>query len=379
MPVYAFGSNGSGQLGIGHVEDVSVPTRCLFVPDEESTAGQRRVKRIVAGGNHTVILFDNGSAYAAGSNENGRCGVFASEPEPPSSTLLKFTRIVLRRNDGRVADTFRDVSATWAATFLVSDAVLPDEVFVLGAGDKGQLGLGSDLTETSSTGPVMILPDFPPPGTRIRSIASGMGHTVALLSNGRVYGWGAARKGQLGQSAMPRKVVWSPEEVDGVPVKADLVACGREFTVISGGGSHDYTILGSDKWGVISGAPPRARVKGKSVSTSWHGVYVHEHDLSITAWGRNDRGQLPPPALSRVSQIATGSEHVVALLPDHKTVVAFGWGEHGNCGPDTDAQGNINGSWNTIPLPVEEDGIVVDVGAGCATSWVITSSPSDSG
>jgi protein ATS1 len=378
MPIYAFGSNGSGQLGVGHAKDISAPTCCLFSPKEE---GRGRVKRIVAGGNHTVILFDNGAAYAAGSTEHGRCGM-VSASETASSTPLqrKFRRVILRRSDGCLVDAFRDVSATWAATFLASAS--GDKVFALGAGDKGELGLGAGFTETSSTESVMSVPGFPPRDTLVHSIASGMGHTVVVLSSGDVFGWGAARKGQLGQSAVPRKVVWSPEMVDGVPFKADRVACGREFTVISGigwDGYRDYTILGSDKWGVISGAPPQALMTGESVSTSWHGVYVHEHDLSITAWGRNDRGQLPPPTLPRTSQIATGSEHVIASFPDQKTVVVFGWGEHGNCGPDTDAQGNVNGRWNTIPLPVDENAIVVGVGAGCATSWIVTSSPSDAG
>jgi protein ATS1 len=203
-----------------------------------------------------------------------------------------------------------------------------------------------------------------------------MGHTAVVLSNGEVYGWGAVRKGQLGQAAALKKVIWSPEKVDSVPFPTKGVACGREFTVITGPQeSGDYTILGSGKWSIISSAPQT--VKGKSVFTSWHGVYIHEPNLSITAWGRNDRGQLPPPTLVQVSQIAVGSEHVVALLPDQKTVVAFGWGEHGNCGPETDSQGNVNGRWNEVPLPADDNARIVGVGAGCATSWIITSSRSD--
>lgn len=79
MSLFAFGSNGSGQLGIGHDEDVSVPTRCLFeegqTPSEEENGTQAKtISCIVAGGNHTLILYQDGSVYAAGCNEDGRCG-----------------------------------------------------------------------------------------------------------------------------------------------------------------------------------------------------------------------------------------------------------------------------------------------------------------
>jgi hypothetical protein len=36
MRLFAFGSNGSGQLGIGHEEDVPTPTQCLFAQTETS-------------------------------------------------------------------------------------------------------------------------------------------------------------------------------------------------------------------------------------------------------------------------------------------------------------------------------------------------------
>lgn len=402
MPIFAFGSNGSGQLGIGHLEDVSVPTRCLFPRVDDNGQGQGQgqnqdqglgqVVRIVAGGNHTLILFDSGAVYAAGSNENGRCGQFGSgskkndqasrrseSGEELSSSLLSFTRVVLH-SEGRVIDRFRAVSATWEATFLVpahddhdSEKDAEDEIFVLGAGTKGELGLGPNQKETSG-GPAKM-PDFPPRGTRIAAMASGMGHTVVVLSNGDVYGWGAARKGQLGRAASHKKTLWSPEKIgDGEEISfpATGAACGREFTIITGDRERgDFVILGSDRWNILSGAPQS--IRGGSVSASWHGIYVHGSDLSIKAWGRNDRGQLPPPNFPKAAQIAAGSEHVVALLPD-QTVAAFGWGEHGNCGPETDSQGNVNGRWNQIPLAVAEDARIVGVGAGCATSWIITSS-----
>lgn len=393
MRLYAFGSNGSGQLGIGHGEDVSVPTLCLFAghDDEDSGSGSvmgtestrhddvddDEVVRIAAGGNHTLILFRSGAVYAAGCDEDGRCGGYAvgNEGEGEGS-VLKFMRIVVEdAADGKKVKRFKHISATWEGTILVSsDEDGEAKVFVLGSGAKGELGLGHQTTR--AVRPVRI-PEFPPRGTNIISISSSVGHTVVVLSNGDVYGWGASRKGQLGESAKDQKIVWSPVKVEGIQFHATDVACGREFTVVIGNKERgEFVILGPagpDRWRILSDAPLPADVAGFSlVAASWNGIYIHASDGSIRAWGRNDKGQLPPSDLPRPSKVAVGSEHALALLGDQK-VVAFGWGEHGNCGPETDAQGNVKGRCNEIPLPAADGAKIIGLGAGCATSWMVVS------
>lgn len=58
--IFALGSNGSGQLGTGHQDDTSTPQEVNT--DGMSTAG---IKQIACGGNHTVVLFENGDIAAA--------------------------------------------------------------------------------------------------------------------------------------------------------------------------------------------------------------------------------------------------------------------------------------------------------------------------
>ncbi|CRG86802.1 hypothetical protein PISL3812_03814 [Talaromyces islandicus] len=401
MPIYAFGSNGSGQLGIGHTDDVCTPTRCFFstaagggnsttidndTDNEPDT--DTEIRRIAAGGNHTVILYASGAAYAAGMNGDGRCGVddHCSDPylPPPSPDAAKsglegegeergrFARVRLGLADGRIVDRFADVSASWAATVFV--ALGGREVYVMGSGEKGELGMGEQVHYQTEP---RVIPDFPPAGLTITAIASGMSHVVCVLSNGHVYGWGAARKGQLGHAeATVSKIVWTPVRIEDVLFRADGVACGREFTVVVNYDSGEYVVLGSDKWGIVSGAAAAGgatAIKGR-VSASWHGVYIHNAaENSLLAWGRNDRGQLPPPSLTgQVAQFAAGSEHAVALLSDQTTVVSFGWGEHGNCGAAVDSQGNVKDRFNEIPLLLADNERVTAVAAGCATSWIVT-------
>lgn len=394
MPLYAFGSNGSGQLGIGHTDDVLSPTKCLFstaqsdmvesqpatrrpatLGEENLTARDDEIIRIAAGGNHTLVLFRSGAVYAAGANTSGQCG------QDPSavSALLSFRRLrvvvpVDDDEDGgggqRTVERFTAISATWEASFLV-DAVM-GYVYVFGQGMKGELGLGNGITQIDVTRHARIA-DFPPKDTEMVDISSSMGHTVVVLSNGDVYGWGVSRKGQLGKDGVPGKVHWAPRRIGDVTFHAYQVACGREFTVVAGDAAHgQFVTLGSEnkKWDIGAGAPQD--IKGyDTLAASWHGVYVHKSDGSVVAWGRNDRGQLPPPQFPHPEKLAVGSEHVVAVV-DKGRVVSFGWGEHGNCGSETDAQGNVAGSWNEIPLRSAPKLLVTGVGAGCATSWIIT-------
>lgn len=401
MPLFTFGSNGSGQLGLGHTEDIAIPERCSFdeatrtaaaaegeaeVGREEELDMNMDIVRIVAGGNHTLVLLRDGRVYAAGCNVDGRCGQHHQE----ESSLLRFKPVIITTEDGEIYKAFKNVSATWEGTFLVASSLhnsnnneeQKDAVLALGSGPKGELGLGT--TKPQTTTPKKI-PNFPPPNTKITSLASGMGHTAAVLSTGEVYGWGGARKGQLGEAAKLRKVVWGPVRVEGVPFSATGVVCGREFTVVAGDEEKgEHVVLGScdDKWGIVSGGP--GSISGgddsglppyANICAGWHAIYIqHEekNNSSITAWGRNDRGQLPSADLPNPRMLAVGSEHALALLDD-RTVVAFGWGEHGNCGIETDAQGNVKGRYNKIEVPGIEQGEIVGVGAGCATSWIVTS------
>ncbi|CAG8890830.1 unnamed protein product [Penicillium egyptiacum] len=455
MRLFAFGSNGSGQLGIGHEEDVSTPTQCLFEQPETSQGShittientdltdESEIITIAAGGNHTLFLTTNGSIYASGCNADGRCGPHSAtknikEHESDSNgNILRFRRMIISDSVSNTEiSKFKHVSATWEGTIAVasvprsSDNVdhghIPDtedRVFVFGSSPKGELGLGQNIPA-----PGACIPSFPPPDLKITALTSGMAHSAAVLSNGDVYGWGAARKGQLGRENREARIAYSPVRIS-VPFFAEAVACGREFTVVSGRGR--FVVLGDrgNRWCILN-IPESLSLRAGHVGdhlqddeqgdygscggtipyrytgirASWHGVYVHaapelgpvepsisnealctrsrsvaqtdsDSDFvggSIVAWGRNDRGQLPPPGLPTPAKLAVGSEHALALLGDGR-VAAFGWGEHGNCGPDTDSQGNVSGTYNVISLPeaMGADGKVVGVGAGCATSWMI--------
>lgn len=351
--LFALGSNGSGQLGLSHDEDTSTPTAVASL-DHDRT---RRIKQIAAGGNHTLILYEDGSLVATGYGSDSRCGLAGKQGLVRPLPMLIRPAITYE-----LTAKILQVSATWSASFLLcADG---RTVLACGTGKSGELGLGAGVLSVPSA---QNIPDFPPAGMGVIHLSSCMAHTIAVLSNGQVYGWGKGRKGQLG---LPLADAWSPRLIQGLPFTATKAACGKDFTCITGEPArNELLVLGPgsrDRFGIQASVP--AAIAGwKNVVASWGSIYIHMHNGDVLSWGRNDHGQLCPAGLPAIAAIAAGSEHAVALTSEGR-VLAWGWGEHGNCGEPSDDRGDVNGHWNELLIPHKASAIF----AGCATTFVVS-------
>ena len=351
--LYAFGSNGSGQLGLGHCDDVFTPTFAALPSDAPSEPPSR----IAAGGNHTLILFPSGAVYAAGENVDGRCGL------PGASSASTFKRVAISQPEGETCRQFTFCAATWEASILVTRQ---NQVCTFGSGHKGELGHGDSLPVASEP---KCMTNFPPEGLAIVDLEACMSHVIAVLSNGDVYGWGNGRKGQLGGSTT---VNWSPLKIEGLDFPVVRAVCGREFTYLVGHPEQGrHVILGSDKYFIRSGAPSSIR-QWQGLTASWGSIFVSSPGHTLKSWGRDDHGQLGPNNLPPLKAIAAGSEHVLGLT-EQGCMLAWGWGEHGNTGLPKDEAAKLKGRWNEIlgaaELSEASSGVRM-FGAGCATSWI---------
>ncbi len=345
--LYAFGSNGSGQLGLPDRIDRSEPDACVLPIYDESELPIS----IAAGGNHTLILLRSGKVLSAGSNEQGQRNKVSEAQHG-----FDLVRLELREAAPTV---FKACSATWEASTLVTR---DNALYTFGTGLKGELGQGQTITSS----PACQI-DFPPVDTSIVDIASCMSHTVAILSTGEVYGWGNGRKGQLGQ---PTGIVWSPRKIKDIPFFAIRAVCGRDFTYIVGAPeTGQHLIMGPDRWNIRSSAPDHVR-GWKDVRASWGTIFVLFRDGTLKSWGRGDQGQIPASDLPKLDSIAAGSEHCLALSAQGD-ILAWGWGEHGNCGPLVEAGGAPKHTWHKVKLNDDLQSHILGIGAGCATSWVI--------
>lgn len=358
--IYAIGSNGSGQLGIGHKEDVSVPKPVLFPTNLDSP-----ITQVKAGGNHTLILSSR-SLYSSGDASSGACGLISNSENPTN----RFSKVKLATEETLDEKLIILCAASWESSIIVQqdENQKATQVYSFGIGNKGELGQGELLFRSAKA---QLIKNFPPSGLEVVDLAASVSHIVAVLSNGDVYGWGSGRKGQLGQ---PEGIIYLPRRISGVNFPVVRAVCGREFTYLLGDSAEGkHAILGSDKWSVRSTAP-KCVPGWKDVGASWGSIFVLQQDGKLLSWGRDDHGQLAPPELPSLSQIAIGSEHALGLTPDGK-VLAWGWGEHGNCGPNT-TDGDVKGKWNVVAssqyLPPESK--ISSIGAGCATSWICINS-----
>lgn len=354
--VFTIGSNGSGQLGIGHREDVSVPKPASFDPQPTSP-----ITKIAAGGNHTLLLTKSGELYWSGDPASGACGTSNSTDQEPV-----FRPFEASQDGGSRLGQVALIAATWEASLIVAkdNDGKQTKIFTVGIGMKGELGVGDFVVRTPTATQIN---DFPPHETEIVDIHASMGHAVAVLSNGEAYGWGNCRKGQAGE---PAEVLLKPRKIDGLEFPVSRAVCSKESTCFFGDpGSGKIKVLGSDKWALHSTAPQSAPT-WQDVGASWGNFYILTKQGALTAWGRDDHGQLPPPGLPPLTSIAIGSEHAVALSRAGD-VLAWGWGEHGNCGPQVE-NNNVKGRWNVIAASklIPQGYSINAIGAGCATSWI---------
>ena len=365
MPVYAFGSNGNGQLGVGHVNDLFTPQPCqLDIQDLD-------IAKIAAGGNHSAILTIHGDIYFSGDNSHGQCGDVTSTNYQRSTALS--------------SSKWKDVACGWSFTILVED--VSGQVYVMGEGSRGELGHGDSLCRTSIAVAIKGV-------DQVASIACGWRHALAVKVDGSVVGWGSGSYGQLGINGLPAKNSKATLPITVLATDIVNVACGQMHSVFLDIHGRVFT-MGLNKHGQLGMEPPTKCLKSSipslielpapvdKISCGWHHTLVLTRDGELWGWGRSDHGQLTnmyatgdnwidvPVRLSwkpvRLQQSSTteamicGSEHVLTISGGQ--AYAWGWNEHGNC-TSTDAD-------VLAPRSISL-GKPRMIAAGCGTSWIIT-------
>ena len=141
-----------------------------------------------------------------------------------------------------------------------------------------------------------------------KAIAAGGAHSLALRTNGMIFGWGDNTYGQLN---VP------PEATNVTAIAAGYyhnLALNADGTVTAWGGNNGFGELNVptglfDVVGIAAGA---------------HHNLALKRDGTVVAWGSDSDGQIDVPLnLSNVVAIAAGYYHSLALT---RTGVVIGWG-----------------------------------------------------
>ena len=197
--VFAWGTNLSGQLGIGTLVEQRSP---VAVGRISGVAGA------AAGDGHVLARRSDGSVWVWGRNTSGQLGT--------GDTMASLQPIPIPLTDIVAVAAGEEFSVA-----LRSDGT----VLTWGSGIFGRLGNGSTMSR-SVPAPITL----PAPAI---GIAVGAQHAVALLLDGRVYAWGRNDAGQTGTGSVSF-LVNTPQQVVA-PLPANIVAIGA-------GASHSLAL-----------------------------------------------------------------------------------------------------------------------------------------
>nr|XP_020440995.1 secretion-regulating guanine nucleotide exchange factor isoform X7 [Monopterus albus] len=349
--LHSWGANSYGQLGLGHVEDQSVPQLC------DLTALQNKaVRTLSGGGGHSVVVTESGEVFVCGQNHRGQLG------------LGHNADILALQLCPSLNQKVTNVACGWDFTLLLTDC---GQVLACGSNAFGQLGVGPTITHSADILVVECLKEL------VVSVGAGLRHSLAVTDSGCVYQWGTGLFSQAKRALSPHPV---PSHLSS---KVPLLVPGldkKTSHLVTAGSAHcvcltedgDLFLWGSNKHGQLSTTEPflpsptllkRSLLDGEKVINVWSGwthTVAQTESGRVFTWGRRDYGQLGRQAstsqsmekksagrlaegenqeaflpaevevLSGASQIACGSEHNLAIVEG--CLFSWGWNEHGMCG-----------------------------------------------
>ncbi|CDO94952.1 unnamed protein product [Kluyveromyces dobzhanskii CBS 2104] len=346
MPNYellCFGSNGNGQLGVGHDDDLILPQ----ISFQSAGAG---IKKVACGGNHSLLLLEDGSLYWSGENTSGQCD--------SSGTKRSFNWV-------RLPGNFLDVACGWEVTVVVDS---DGWVRTRGRGDKGELG----VPQLKRSDEWMYLFQCVDPGAA--QCYATFQHCLVVVPE-KIYGWGNNRKLQVCEDSSS-KIIDTPTVVYEGDTANTIVALGKDFTCIINKNENRMKLMGplaKEIPKITSGLPNGV----KSIVTAdsmWSSLHILNDEKRLISVGRGLHGQFLEGSLpSDVVKFVTGSEHGI-IVTKKMEVLCWGWGEHGNCGSLNSKETNhINDKSNVIS-PINLIGKYDNVSkifGGCATTWIV--------
>lgn len=222
---YGLGRNDAGQL-------TRPDLRVRRHPVKFGLPGLKDGERVVhaaCGRQHTLLVTSEGRVFSAGGNANGQLGN-GTKTELKKPDVAEWQTVQLPPGEKA---TCVGAGAEFSAFACESGAV-----YAAGSGQYGQLGNGrtGECIESRNrigfdtvTKPVRVIGFGAGEGeVKVKQIACGTNHTLALDENGKVWSWGFGGYGRLGHKK-PEDVL-RPKRIETFESPAyclDIVACGQ--------------------------------------------------------------------------------------------------------------------------------------------------------
>jgi predicted CxxxxCH...CXXCH cytochrome family protein len=298
-----------------------------------------------AGSAHSLAVKPDGTVLAWGFNTYGQLGDNTTTPRN-TPALVQGAAL----SSGVIAVA----AGTYHSLALKSDG----SVWGWGLNSVGELG---DNSTTQRNLPVQVYGLGP--GSGVIAIAAGGDHSLALKSDGSVWGWGYNYSGQLGDGTFSNQRI--------VPIK--IFDAGSGVMAIAGGNSHSVALKSDGSlwiWGsnyqgeACNAAVVRQLTPAKIIDVNsgiigiaagtYHNLAL-KADGTVLACGYNSNGQLGDNSTTRrdsfvqvnglgpnsgVNHIKAGRYHSVALKADG-SALAWGYNMYGQVGDNSQTQRNV--------------------------------------
>ncbi|VFQ63559.1 unnamed protein product [Cuscuta campestris] len=274
MQVYSWGWGDFGRLGHGNSSD-------LFSPQPIKALHGIQIKQIACGDSHCLAVTMEGEVQSWGRNQNGQLGLGTTEDSPVP----------------RKIETFQGIPVKMVAAGAEHTAAVTEdgELYGWGWGRYGNLGLG-DRNDRLVPEKVSAIQ-----GEKMVIVACGWRHTISVSSSGSLYTYGWSKYGQLGHGDCQDHLV---------PHKLELLH-GDFISQISGGWRHTMALTtdgklygwGWNKFGQVGVgdnddrcSPVQVKFpddqKVVKVSCGWRHTLAVTERQNVFSWGRGTNGQL---------------------------------------------------------------------------------------
>lgn len=301
--VYAWGWNGSGQLGNGTTADSHIPVAVKVVG---TPMAGKNITQISAGGSfndgHSLARASDGTVYAWGRGVYGQLG-------NGTTTDSNVPVAVKTVGTPMAAKTITQISAGAGHSLaLASDGT----VYAWGQNTYGQLG---NNTMINANAPVSVQTiGTPMAGKIIIQLAAGNSQSVALASDGTIYAWGWNRYGQLGNGTTVDTRIPVAVKVTGTPMAGKVIAQvaasnAHTLAVASDGTVYDW---GWNQYGQL----------GNNTTTN------SSVPVAVQTTGTPMVGKV-------ISQVTSGGSANSLALASDGTMYTWGWSQHGQLGNGT--------------------------------------------
>ena len=265
--VYVWGYNRYCQLGLGDTNDRNTPTENTILEQIiQDNGGADNILTLETSWGHNILIFKNGKVYVWGWNNIGQLGIgdWDDRGTPTENTILEQ---IIQQNGG--VDNILTLETGWGHNILIFKN---GKVYVWGANDNGQLGIGyASRTSpyeipTKKYGLLTPIENFKIEqiiqdnggANNILTLKTGEDYNILIFKNGKVYVWGYNYFGQLGlgykSSSSPYGILTPTENTQLEQIIQNNGGVDNILTLETGWG-HNILIFKNGKvyvWGINS-------------------------------------------------------------------------------------------------------------------------------